>query len=98
MPTPKNHPLLRNDSPKSGAQRQAEYRRVRPYADDGNGQRRLNTWISTAASLALARLAQHHGTTRRGVLEQLIVETDAKILSALDPDSPQWDQYMIVTQ
>lgn len=98
MPTHQPPQLLRNATPKSGAQRQAEYRRARPFADDGGGERRLNTWISTAASQALARLARHHGTTRRRVLEQLLVETDGKILSALDPDSPQWDEYMIVTQ
>ncbi|XXG31956.1 MAG: hypothetical protein WJ306_05165 [Ferrovum myxofaciens] len=33
---------------KDSAQRQAQYRSKRPYAGvDGNGERRINTWVST---------------------------------------------------
>ncbi|QWY75870.1 MAG: hypothetical protein JVY19_05455 [Ferrovum myxofaciens] len=47
---------------KDSAQRQAQYRSKRPYAGvDGNGERRINTWVSTGCALALARLARHKG-------------------------------------
>jgi hypothetical protein len=40
------------------AERQAAYRARRATAgDDGNGDRRLSTWVTTEADLALARLA-----------------------------------------
>ena len=60
---------------KSAAERQREYRQRRPEAGD-NGERRLQCWISTAAKLSLERLARHQGSSKRAVLEQLLVEAD----------------------
>lgn len=64
--------------PKSNAERQRAYRANRPFAGE-NGERRLSTWLTTAASLALARLANHYGVTQRQVLERLLLEADQSI-------------------
>jgi hypothetical protein len=81
---------------KTIAERQAEYRKRRPTAGD-NGERRINTWITTAAYLALRRLANRNNITKRAMLENLILEADQKNLSSLDPDSKEWDEYFNVT-
>jgi hypothetical protein len=79
---------------KTAAQRQAEYRKNRPSAgDDRNGERRLNTWLSTRAFLALGRLARHQGMAQRAVLEQIIIAADDAILAGLELDSPEWEKY-----
>lgn len=84
---------------KTPAQRQAEYRKARAFAGpDGNGERRLNTWISTGASLALARLANRYGVTKREILERLISEADDQIAATLEQDSPEWAAYFNATQ
>jgi hypothetical protein len=83
---------------KSNAERQREYRARRPFAGpDGNGERRINAWISTGAALALERLARHHGVTQREMLERLILDADDRIVKALDPDSAAWAEYFGVT-
>lgn len=79
---------------KTPAQRQTEYRANRSTAgNDGNGERRLNLWVDTAASLALARLARRYCVTKRTMIERLLIAEDERILSALDIDSPAWDVY-----
>ena len=79
---------------KTPAQRQADYRAKRAFAGgDGNGERRVNTWISTSAFCALDRLAYRYGVTKREILERLILSEDDKIVSSLDPDSPEWGVY-----
>jgi hypothetical protein len=76
------------------AQRQAAWRARRATAgSDGNGERRLDMWVSTEVDLALARLARRHAITKRQMLEQLIVRADDAIVRRLDPDSEQWDSY-----
>ncbi len=76
------------------AQRQAAYRARRHNAGpDGNGERRLNTWLTTEASLALARLARRYGVTQREILEQLVTAEDNRILATMEPGSPEWDAY-----
>ena len=58
---------------KTAAERQAAYRAGRYKAgSDGNGEQRLNTWVSTEAHLAIERLANRYGLTQRGVIERLI--------------------------
>ncbi|MCE3607014.1 hypothetical protein LXA47_25920 [Massilia sp. P8910] len=79
--------------PKTAAQRQAEYRARRPTAADGNGGRRLNTWVSTAVHLALARLAHRYGVTQREMLERLVLAEDDRILAGIKMDTPEWDAY-----
>lgn len=79
---------------KTAAQRQAEYRARRPVAGkDGNGERRLDVWVSTEVYLALERLARRDGSTKRRMLEQLVSQEDGAVLRTLDPDMPEWDQY-----
>ena len=79
---------------KTAAERQAAYRAKRPFAGEGeNGQRRLNTWVNTGASLALARLSKHNGLTRREMLERLITTADDANLAGLELDSPEWEAY-----
>lgn len=80
---------------KTTAERQAEYRARRAFAGiDGNGERRLNTWISTSAAMALARLAAHQGVSQRAFLEQMLVSSDELILKRLASDDEQWGAYM----
>ncbi len=79
---------------KSAAERQAACRKKRAAAGkDGNGQRRLNTWLDTRTFLALARLARHHGVSQAEMLARLIEPADDAILAGLALESPEWDQY-----
>jgi hypothetical protein len=81
------------------AQRQATYRARRATAGkDGNGERRLDMWVSTEADLALARLARRYTVTRRQLLERLIMRADDAIVRRLDPDTPQWDRYFTTSR
>jgi hypothetical protein len=84
-------------STRTAAERQAAYRDCRATAGE-NGERRINTWVSTGAVLALARLAQHHGLTQRAMLEHLIAVADDTITAELDPMSHAWETYFTVTQ
>ncbi len=64
----------------SNAERQAAYRARRPYeGPGGNGERRVNTWVSTGASLALARMSRRYGVTKREMLEKLIMDEAERI-------------------
>lgn len=80
---------------KTSAQRQAAYRSRR---HDGEGTRRLNTWISVCADFALRRLARHHGTSQRETIERLIIDADDQRMKTLDLDTPEWNQYFGVTR
>jgi hypothetical protein len=82
---------------KTVAERQAAYRKGRAEAGE-NGERRLNTWVSTGSSLALDRLAKRYGVTKREMIERLVLEADQKIVGSLDPDSREWEEYFSVTQ
>lgn len=79
--------------PKTAVERQAEYRARRATAADGNGERRLNTWVSTAAHLALVRVANRYGVTKRQMLELLVLAEDERILAGIEMDTPEWDAY-----
>ena len=81
---------------KSNAERQAEYRARRAEAGD-NGERRLNTWLSTAAALALERLARHHGLTQRAMLERLLIEAQDNVTAGFGIDDPERDKFFGVT-
>lgn len=79
---------------KTAAERQAAYRANRHRAGpNGNGERRLNTWVSTAAHLALERLARRYGVTQREVLERLIRAEDEGVLAGIEADTTEWDAY-----
>jgi hypothetical protein len=49
----------------------------------------INTWATTGAALALARLARHEGVARCAVLERLIEAADAAVVAARAPDTPE---------
>jgi hypothetical protein len=81
--------------PKTAAERQRAYRASRPFAgEDGNGERRLNTWVSTRAALALERLAARYGVTNRELLERLVLAEDEKVLQSINLDSPEGEAYL----
>lgn len=82
---------------KTAAERQAAYRDRRATAGE-NGEKRINTWVDAGAALALDRLAQHHGLSKRAILEQLVLAADEEIHSGLDPDSIEWATYFKVKQ
>lgn len=79
---------------KTPAERQKDYRAQRQFAgEDGNGERRINTWVSTRAALALDRLAKHYGVTKREMLEKLIIAEDEKFLRTIKNDEAEWAKY-----
>lgn len=74
----------------TNAERQAKYRAARATAGaDGNGERRINTFVSTGAALALAQLASHYGVTQRAMLERLLLAERDRVTTAMDWDSPE---------
>jgi hypothetical protein len=79
---------------KSAAERQAAYRLRR---NEGEGDRRLNTWITSNADLALDRLTRRYGVTKRVMLERLICEADDAILKTMEFDSAELNDYLDVT-
>lgn len=76
--------------PKTSAERQKLYRSRR---QDGDGEHRLNMWISVTAYYALERLAARYGVTKRRMLERLATEEDGKVLQSMDFDSAEWEAY-----
>lgn len=80
---------------KTPAERQKEYRANRQFAgEDGNGERRINAWVSTRAALALDRLAKRYGVTKREMLERLIISEEEKLLKTIKLDSPDGEAYL----
>jgi hypothetical protein len=82
---------------KTSAERQAAYRASRRTAGaDGNGERRLNTWVNTETYLALRRLSKRYGVTQRELLERLVNREDDGVLASLDIDTPEWNTYFAI--
>ena len=77
---------------KTVAERQVAYRARRATAD-GDGERRLNTWVSTAAHLALMRIVRRYGVTQRAMLERFILAEDERVLAGIELDTPEWNAY-----
>lgn len=76
---------------KTAAERQKEYRAQRQFAgEDGNGERRINTWVSTRAALALDRLAKSYGVMKREMLEWVMVVEEDKLLKKIKSNSSEW--------
>ena len=73
---------------KTAAERQKQYRASRQFAGD-NGERRVSAYVSTRAVLALHRLANSYGVTKRELLERLLIAEDEKVLNGLNLDSPE---------
>jgi hypothetical protein len=80
---------------KTAAERQRAYRASRPFAgEDRNGERRLNTWVSTRAALALDRLAARYGVTKRELLERLVIAEEERVLLGIDLNTPEGEAYL----
>ena len=62
-----------------------------------SGEKRINTWVSTGSHMALSRLANRYGVTKREMLERLINEADQLIEDTLQTDE-EWEIYHNVTQ
>ncbi len=76
----------------SSAQRQRAYRQ---RAQVDANQRRVNTWISAEAALALRRLAWRHGVTQREIIERLVIAAQDEVMRDLaDAD---FERYLGVT-
>ncbi|MEF8732664.1 MAG: hypothetical protein V5B40_12395 [Candidatus Accumulibacter meliphilus] len=75
----------------TSAERQRAYRARQSCAGE-NGERRLQTWVSTAAALALGRLARHAGMTRPTFLEKLVLDADQVITRAMSDET--FDKYL----
>ena len=78
---------------KTAAERQKQYRASRQFAGD-NGERRVSAYVSTRAALALHRLANSYGVTKRKLLERLLIAEDEEVLKGLNLDSPEGRKYL----
>lgn len=80
---------------KTSAERQAEYRarRLDGSNQDGDRDRRLNTWLGATPHYALRRLAKRYGVTQREMIERLVIAEDDRIREGMDPNGPEWDAY-----
>lgn len=80
---------------KTAAERQKEYRANRQFAgEEGNGERRITAYVSTRAALALQRLSNSYGVTKRELLEKLLIAEEDKVLKGLKLDSPEGRKYL----
>jgi hypothetical protein len=70
---------------KSGAQRQAEYRK-RHLKDEAGTLERLNLLVPVSAKRQLERLAYCYGVTQRAMLEKLLAEAERATLNTLSPE------------
>ena len=78
---------------KTNAERQRAYRAARATAGQ-DGQRRLSGWVDTGTALALSRLAKRYGVTKQEMVARLVAKADDAILAIIEPDSPEWSEYM----
>jgi len=74
------------------AERQAAYRKRRPEAGD-NGERRINTWVSTETKLNLKRLAKRYGVTEREMLERLIEAEEKRTTVGMSEE--EFEKYLL---
>lgn len=78
---------------KTAAERQKEYRAGQQLAGE-NGERRIGAYVSIRAALALRRLANHYGVTKREMLEKLLIDEDEKVIQGFDLDSDDGRKYL----
>ena len=77
----------------TNAQRQQAYRANRHTAgQDGTGELRINTFVTTSAALGLKRLAKHYAVTQRAMLERLIGDADKAVEAQMD--DAQFERYL----
>jgi len=79
---------------KTPAERQRDLRARRQFrGTDGNGEREIKVWVNTRAALALDRLANAYGVTKRELIERLVIAEEDKLLQGINSDSPEWEKY-----
>jgi hypothetical protein len=79
---------------KTAAERQAGYRASRAFSGkDGEGQRRVNVWLSTGSALALKRISRRYGITQQALLERVLLAEDERILQKISVESAEWNKY-----
>lgn len=79
---------------KTPAERQRDLRARRQFRGiDGNGEREIKVWVNTRAALALDRLAESYGITKRELIERLIVAEEDKRLQGVSSESQEWKEY-----
>ncbi|MGZ3904984.1 MAG: hypothetical protein ACXVC6_14885 [Bacteroidia bacterium] len=78
FPVPKKRGRPSTGTAKSGAERQAAYRRNK-RKDGERGKKNLNLWISTEAKFSLQRLARHLNQTPEQVLSDLLQAEEKRI-------------------
>ena len=67
----------------TNSERQARFKQNAAFKNDGQGLRRVEAWLTTGAVLALERLASHGKTTRRDILERLLLSEQDQITKTL---------------
>ncbi len=70
----------------TNAEKQARYRAARPYADNGDGERRIASWVTSYTSFSLERLARHFGLSQRDVLENIIESATKSATAEMNDD------------
>ncbi len=78
---------------KTVAERQKEYRARRQFGGE-NGERRISAYVSTRAALALHRLANRYGVTKREILEKLLTAEEDEVFKGLNLDSDEGRKYL----
>jgi hypothetical protein len=78
---------------RTAAERQKAYRAGRQLAGE-NGERRISAYVSTRAALALERLSNSYGVTKRDLLEKLLIDEQEKVLQGLSLDSDEGRKYL----
>ncbi|ECD9411890.1 hypothetical protein J7F78_004778 [Salmonella enterica subsp. enterica serovar Cotham] len=76
----------------TNAERQKQYR-DNMFKRGDNGDLRINTFVTSPAGFALARLSRHYGLTKRRVLELLITHADNSLTKNWDVGSTEWVKY-----
>lgn len=78
---------------KTAAERQAGYRASSSFSGkDGEGQRRINVWLSTGPALAMKRISRRYGITQQALIERLLFAEDERILEGISVDSAEWNK------
>jgi len=75
---------------KSSKERQQEYRDRQLRNETA---KRLDLWISSQAYSALERLTSHCKTTKRDVIERLVIILDTDVCATSKLEESQWDAY-----
>lgn len=82
---------------KTSAERQAAYRQKQARAGN-QGKRRISTWVSPQADLALARLERYLCLTRQDTISHLIMTADRQHRRNLESHPEELEVYLSVTR